>query len=208
MWDVTIEALNINKEYDHQTIFQEVCFTYRQSQHVSVTGHNGSGKSTLLRVISGMTAATRGQIEWKVEEKKIPSYRIYEFLSFCSTVFYFDSRFTVHEILTQYHSVKPFQENLSVDDLIDLIGFRDHSHKLINELSSGMNQRVRLVLSICADVPVLFLDEPCSNLDQSGVQWYDEMISRYASDKLVFVASNDPREYSFCTDELSLMDYK
>ena len=100
------------------------------------------------------------------------------------------------------------QRNLAVDDLIQQIEFEDHQYKHIDELSSGMNQRVRLILTICADVPVLFLDEPCSNLDSQGVAWYEEMISRYAGDKLVFVASNDPREYTYCTDRLSVMDYK
>lgn len=208
MPDVTIEANNLGKDYNLQTIFSQVNGTFQSPQSVAVVGRNGSGKSTLLRVLSGMDSPTNGELYWAVEGKRLPSYRQFEFLSFCSPGFDFDSRFTVREIIKQYRSVKPMLDNLTVDDLIHQIGFEDHQHKYIDELSSGMNQRVRLILTICADMPVLFLDEPCSNLDQQGVAWYDDLISRYAVDKLVFVASNDPREYSYCTEQLSMMDYK
>lgn len=204
MPDLNIEAINLGKDYDHQTIFHQINFKYNRGRSVAVTGHNGSGKSTLLRVLSGMVTPTQGEILWSLDGKKLSSYRRFEFLSYCSPGFYFDSRFTVLQIMKQYLSVKPSRENLSVDDLIDLIGFQDHKNKYINELSSGMNQRVRLVLTICADVPVLFLDEPCSNLDIQGVTWYEEMISRFATDKLIIVASNDAREYRFCQEELSM----
>lgn len=208
MPDVTIEAINVGKDYNLQTIFGQLNGTFRSPQSVAVIGRNGSGKSTLLRVLSGMDSPTTGSLLWSVNGKRLPTYRQFEFLSYCSPGFDFDTRFTVREIIKQYRAVKPMQHHLAVDDLIQQIGFEEHQYKYIDELSSGMNQRVRLILTICADVPVLFLDEPCSNLDSQGVTWYEEMISRYALDKLVFVASNDPREYTYCTDRLSVMDYK
>lgn len=204
MPNLTIEAHNLAKEYDHKTILRRINFRYQAARAVAITGRNGSGKSTLLRLLSGMVTATHGDIVWSLEGQKLPSHRYYEYLSYCSPGFYFDGRFTVDEIMNQYHAVKPFRDNLSPDNLIELIDFQEHRKKFIDELSSGMNQRIRLVLTICASAPVLFLDEPCSNLDIQGVRWYENMISRYATDKLIFVASNDPREYAFCQDELSM----
>ncbi len=204
---VTIEGVNLRKDFAHQTIFEGISFTYQNTDSIAVTGANGSGKSTLLRMISGMVTITEGQIRWSLDGRKLPTHHTYEYLSFCSPGFHFDDRFTVREIIKQYCKVKPLQHGMSPDDLIGLIGFGAHSHKLISELSSGMNQRVRLVLTLCTQTPVLFLDEPCTNLDQQGVEWYQEMVDRFCSHKLVFVASNDPREYLFCKDQLSLMDY-
>lgn len=208
MPEITIEATKLGKEYHYQAVFHQLSHRFDGEQAIAVLGDNGSGKSTLLQVLSGMTEATQGNVKWFLEGKKLPDFRWYEFLSFCSPHFNFDSRFTVEEILKQYQNVKRFQKDLTCDDLIEMMNFQSHRFKLMNELSSGMNQRVRLVLTICADVPVLFLDEPCSNLDQKGVEWYHELISNYAAGKLIFVASNDSRETRFCTDQLSLMDYK
>lgn len=208
MPEMTIETIKLGKEYHYQAIFQQLNCRFDGPQSIAVLGVNGSGKSTLLQVLSGMSEATQGEVKWLIKGRKLPPFRWYEYLSYCSPHFHFDARFTVEEILQQYLNVKPFQDNLTTDDLIALMNFDAHRSKLMNELSSGMNQRVRLVLSICADMPVLFLDEPCSNLDQQGVDWYHELISKYTQEKLVFVASNDPREFSFCTEKVSLMDYK
>lgn len=208
MPDVTIEAVNLGKDYNLHTIFSQLSGTFRSPDAFAVVGHNGSGKSTLLRVLAGMDSPTNGQVKWLIGEKPIPEHRQYEYLAYCSPLFDFDYRFTVRQILRQYSRVKPMKNRLTVDDLIQYMGFENHQHKYMDELSSGMNQRVRLILTICSDVPVLFLDEPCSNLDQQGVHWYNDLISEFARDKLVFVASNDPREYAFCTEHLAMGDYK
>ena len=208
MSQLIIEADALEKEYYFQTVFRDLSYAFGPSKSIAILGENGSGKSTLLRVLSGMAEATQGSVKWCLNDKFIPGYRWYEYLSFCSPGFYFDYRFTVLQVLQQYKKVKPFLENMSCYDLIKLMSFEDHSGKYMNELSSGMNQRVRLVLTLCADVPVVFLDEPCSNLDKKGVLWYHDLVERFTSDKLVLVASNDPREYDFCTEQLSLMEYK
>jgi ABC-type multidrug transport system ATPase subunit len=52
------------------------------------------------------------------------------------------------------------------------------------------------------------LDEPCSNLDQEGIQTYHQLMQAYAMHKLIIVASNDPQEYQFCSQQVSLSDFK
>ena len=72
-----------------------------------------------------------------------------------------------------------------------------------------MKQRVKLVLAILTDTPVLLLDEPCSNLDNDGVSWYKTIIDKYASNRLVIVASNEhEEEYFFCQSKLLMSDFK
>jgi ABC-type multidrug transport system ATPase subunit len=71
-----------------------------------------------------------------------------------------------------------------------------------------MKQRVKLAQAIFADSPVLLLDEPCTNLDQQGVAQYREWMEQYAANRMVIVASNDPREYFFCKEQIVLEDYK
>lgn len=205
---VNIVVDNISKDYNYKTIFQGLSTYFSGSETIALLGDNGSGKSTFLKIISGMTGATTGSVKWFVNEKEVPEYKWYEWLSFCSPQFFFDVRFSVLEILQMYMEIKPFPEHMSADDLIERMGFEQHADKKMNELSSGMYQRVRLILSICTRVPVLFLDEPCSNLDTAGVNWYNQLIGEFANEKLVFVASNDPREYEFCTRSVQLMDYK
>jgi ABC-type multidrug transport system ATPase subunit len=71
-----------------------------------------------------------------------------------------------------------------------------------------MKQRVKLAQAIFADAPVLMLDEPCTNLDKAGIDLYNKMIQDFCKEKIIIIASNDPNEYSFCTNKINIMDFK
>ena len=71
-----------------------------------------------------------------------------------------------------------------------------------------MKQRVKMAQAIFSDVPVILLDEPCTNLDSTGIALYQQLISTYCSNRLVIVSSNDEAEYGFCKEQVNLLQYK
>jgi ABC-type multidrug transport system ATPase subunit len=71
-----------------------------------------------------------------------------------------------------------------------------------------MKQRVKLALAFCSDTELLLLDEPSSNLDQQGLEWYLQLASSQCADRLVIICSNQEQEYSFCRHRINLADYK
>ena len=71
-----------------------------------------------------------------------------------------------------------------------------------------MKQRLKLAQAVFSDVPVVLLDEPCTNLDASGFELYYKMIDVYCKDRLVIVSSNDKNEYNFCDDVINIQNYK
>ena len=80
-------------------------------------------------------------------------------------------------------------------------------HKFVKDLSSGMKQRLKLDLAIYTDAPLLLLDEPTTNLDQEGVNWYLENVQQNRQNRLILVSSNIPQEYSFCEETIRITDY-
>ena len=94
------------------------------------------------------------------------------------------------------------------DTSLDLSGLTTAANKQISYFSSGMKQRIKLAQAIFSDVPVLFLDEPCTNLDETGYILYQSLIQNYAADKLVIVSSNDKAEYHFCDEVIDIKKYK
>jgi ABC-type multidrug transport system ATPase subunit len=67
-----------------------------------------------------------------------------------------------------------------------------------------MKQRVKLGLAMYTDSPILFLDEPTSNLDSQGTEWYLNEIQNNLSDRIVIICSNQTYEYSFCNEVINL----
>jgi ABC-type multidrug transport system ATPase subunit len=71
-----------------------------------------------------------------------------------------------------------------------------------------MKQRVKLAQAVFSDVPVVLLDEPCTNLDDAGVSLYKKLIDDYCKKRMVIVSSNDHHEYDFCSNKLNITDWK
>ncbi|MBL7713768.1 MAG: ATP-binding cassette domain-containing protein, partial [Chitinophagaceae bacterium] len=113
---------------------------------------------------------------------------------------------TLAEMLQFHFSFKPLLPGLSVAQVIELTGLQAAAGRQIGDFSSGMKQRVKLAQAIFSDTPVLLLDEPCTNLDQQGVQQYTEWMTQYSRERLVIVASNELREYQFCRHKIHMTE--
>jgi ABC-type multidrug transport system ATPase subunit len=169
-----------------------------------VVGPNGSGKSTLLRIMAGMQSSSKG----KVEYGGIEASKIFSHISFTAPGQEIIEELTLQEFLQFHFNFKKPINNLDIPSIIKMIGLESNANKPIGDYSSGMKQRVKLAQAIFSDTPILLLDEPCTNLDQQGVEQYRSWIEQYSANRLVIVASNDIREYFFCKEHLSIEDYK
>ena len=71
-----------------------------------------------------------------------------------------------------------------------------------------MKQRVKLGLALLTDVQLVLLDEPLTNLDKAGSEWYYGLINQYGDDKIIVVGSNREDEYSFCKNHIDVLAFK
>jgi ABC-type multidrug transport system ATPase subunit len=97
---------------------------------------------------------------------------------------------------------------MTIESIIKKTGLEGAANKPVGDYSSGMKQRVKLAQAIFSDTPALLLDEPCTNLDHQGVEQYRDWMEEYSKNRLVIVASNDPREYFFCREVVEIERYK
>ena len=94
-------------------------------------------------------------------------------------------------------------------EILDCLRLSKEAEKPIKYFSSGMKQRLKVGLAILADAPLLLLDEPLSNLDKEGVQWYDNLMRQYINNKTVIIASNNIEdEIKFCNSTIDISDFK
>jgi ABC-type multidrug transport system ATPase subunit len=86
---------------------------------------------------------------------------------------------------------------------------QEKSGQVFRYFSSGMKQRIKLLLAILSDTTILLLDEPCSNLDSNGIEWFQKMMADYAGNRIVIIASNhNEAEYSFCDSRMNMSSFK
>jgi ABC-type multidrug transport system ATPase subunit len=132
----------------------------------------------------------------------------YRHLSFCAPYLDVIEEMTLLEFLAFHQQFKKPLPGLTATDVIRTIGLEASAEKQIRYYSSGMKQRVKLAQAILIDTPVLLLDEPCTNLDATGIALYHSLIDTYCKNRLVVVCSNDAVEYQFCKQRIAITDYK
>ncbi len=199
---------HISKRFQRYWIFKDVNYTFSQPGAYAILGPNGCGKSTLLRIIAGMQPASMGKTQFENDNKTINPSEIFNLVSFCAPGMELVEELTLKEFLDFHFSFKRPLPDLTIEKIIAITGLQDAVDKPIADYSSGMKQRVKLVQAICSDTPVLLLDEPCTNLDKNGIAQYRKWMETYGKNRLVIVASNDEREYDFCTEHIVIEDYK
>jgi ABC-type multidrug transport system ATPase subunit len=170
----------------------------------AVIGPNGSGKSTLMRVLAGALMPTEGSINWSLESGTLKPEEVFQQLSWAAPYLDPPRGFSLLEALDFQARIHPWMRGLSSEAVIAKLGLERHRHKMLSDFSSGMFQRVRLGLAFYRQSELLLLDEPTTNLDEAGTQWFEQELDRVAGDRLIVIASNRPREYASCTEEISL----
>jgi ABC-type multidrug transport system ATPase subunit len=194
-----IHLTQIAKRYRYDWIYRDLDYHFQAGKSYAILGPNGSGKSTLIRLLSGHLTPSKGKIRFEHNGTIIPPDEIYRHVSYAAPYIDVIEELTLTETIAFHRRFKNFAADLPTDkDVIALLNFEKSANKQIRYFSSGMKQRLKLVLSICTDTPLLLLDEPTTNLDQQGFDWYRNLIERYKKDRLVIVASNVKMDYEFC----------
>ncbi|MFB0499094.1 ABC-type multidrug transport system ATPase subunit [Mucilaginibacter sp. OAE612] len=203
-----ITLKNIGRRFNRDWIFRGVDYTFTSGESYAILGPNGSGKSTLLQVLNGSLSPSTGKIEFANEGKPVEIDTVFTHLSLAAPYLELIEEFTMSEMIDFHFKFKNFKPGIDKETVIALLNLPKSANKLIKYFSSGMKQRLKLALAFCADTPMLMLDEPTSNLDTQGVDWYLSLVQQFAAGRLTIVCSNQEHEYGFCTHRLSIVDYK
>lgn len=163
-----VEAKSVTKHFRTSAAVHQASFSIAAGQTVGLVGQNGAGKSTLLHMLSGCLLPTQGEVliggiamrQQPLRAKmllgympeKLPLYdelTVYEYLSFCCGI----KRVQARDIRRH------------VQQVMALTGIAAVAGHLLGTLSRGWRQRVGLAQALCADPPLLLLDEPTSGFD-------------------------------------------
>jgi len=203
-----IQLTNAGKRFSREWIFRNFIYEFSPSKKYAITGPNGSGKSTLLQVLSGSLILNEGSIEHLLDDGTVEVDKVHLNISIAAPYIELIEEMTAREFLSFHRNFKNYIDNFSVDEILAEATLLNAANKQIRFFSSGMKQRLKLAQAIFSDVPVVLLDEPCTNLDVSGFELYYKWIENYCNNRLIIVSSNDKNEYSFCSREINLLQYK
>ncbi len=206
---IELQAENLGKKYRREWIFRRLSLTLIGNTSYTFVGPNGSGKSTLLQLLAGALPATEGTLTYRQEGKTADSSDWFRQIVMAAPYLELIEELTLSELLAFHQTFKPFKSGLSPEIICEKMQLVKARDKEIKYFSSGMKQRVKLGLAFFSDVPIVLLDEPTTNLDRAGFDWYYEQVQQLTnSGQLLLIGSNQPDEYAFCENVIDVMQWK
>ena len=200
---------NVGKRYSRGWVFRSVSDEIQPGEAIAILGPNGSGKSTLLRILSGSVTPSQGKVDYELEGKKLKDEEVYMNMTIAAPYLELVEEYTLEEQVAFHFRFKQVVKGVEQSQVPDLLLLGEDRAKPIKEYSSGMLQRVKLGLAILSDTPLVLLDEPTTNLDAGGIEWYNKIIDEYTMNRTVVVCSNRrDQEYHFCAREVIMENYR
>ncbi|MCY4085316.1 MAG: ABC transporter ATP-binding protein [Actinomycetia bacterium] len=159
-----IALSSVSKWYGNVVAVSDVSFEI-QPGITGLLGPNGAGKTTILRMMSGLAAASEGQVTvFGQNPRTTPElYRRIGVMSEHETGYEFMTGRQFVRMAAQLRDVEsPHQAAVVAIELVDLL---DAADRRIRSYSRGMKQRIRLAAMLVHDPDLLILDEPLNGAD-------------------------------------------
>lgn len=202
-----IRLENISKRFGNTLIAKDFDLHIQAGECWHIAGPNGRGKSTLMQIIAGYITPDRGQVSYSLKDTPVKVENLFRHISLSTPYTDLIGDFSLDEQLDFHFRFKEMLIPRSdTDAWIARAGLADMRNRDISRFSSGMKQKLKLLLTLCCKADLILLDEPCSNLDADGRLFYRELVSfRMQHTATWIVCSNNmPDEHFFCTRTIDM----
>jgi heme ABC exporter ATP-binding subunit CcmA len=179
-----IRARGLEKRFGPKRALHGVTFELDPGKTLLVTGPNGSGKTTLLRLLAGLAAPTRGELEVGFDRAEL-GYLGHEPLVYADL--------TALENLDLYgrlYRVSERRERIGM--LLERFGLWEARNDRVASYSRGMTQRLALCRVLLHEPRLLILDEPFTALDEEGSELLDRELEALVGERTIVLSTHEP----------------
>jgi ABC-type multidrug transport system ATPase subunit len=179
-----IRARRLEKRYGSKRALRPVDFELARGGRLLVTGPNGSGKTTLLRLLAGLAAPSRGELE-VAEERGRLGYLGHEPLLYRDL-----TALENLELYGRLYRVPERRERAGM--LLERFDLWEARSERVAAFSRGMVQRLALCRVLLHEPSLLVLDEPFTALDADGAALLDRELATLGPERTLVLSTHDP----------------
>lgn len=187
------------------TALEDVTFSVKDHEFVSVVGPSGCGKTTLLKLIAGLLKPTSGQIIFNLD---LPRHQ-----QRTALVFQEHGLFPWMTVLNnvgfglETKGIGQKERRRHALAVVEKVGLASFINNYPHELSIGMRQRVGIARAFVVDPQMLLMDEPFGSLDaQTKLLLQEELLKIWKDDQeSVVYVTHDIEEAVYLGDRVLVM---
>ena len=191
----------LSKRFGAEWALARATFSLGRGSMALLTGANGSGKTTLIRCLATALVPDFGSAA--VDGRDIVTDRdfVRTRIASLSHPAGFYGGLSARENLQLAARVLGLKREGSIDPALERVGLSGRFGKPVDELSSGLRQRVSLARLILLERSLVLLDEPETHLDSLGLGLLQELIGEWkAQGAAIVCATHAPERFTACAD--------
>ena len=208
--ELAIKTSSLTKQFGSQKAVSSIDLSVPKGSVFGFLGPNGSGKTTTIRMILGLAAASKGEIELlghpipKELEHALPKVgALVEGPAFYP---YMSGRNNQIRIDSADRNSTASTRKQRVDGALERVGLTNAAKKKVHAYSLGMKQRLGLANALLKPREILILDEPTNGLDPQGTREVRNLIRSLAAEGItIFVSSHLLSEIEQLCSHLAVM---
>ena len=159
---------NIEKGEKYKVAVNDLSFVMYKGEIYGLLGSNGAGKTTTLRMLSTLIKPDEGDAYINgVSIRKEPE-KIRKMIGFLTSDLKLENSFTpnyLFDYFSSLHGVDNKTREERKEKLFKRFGIDKFKEVKIGDLSTGMKQKVSIVISLVHDPDFIIFDEPTNGLD-------------------------------------------
>lgn len=187
LFPLTLTAAEVSRR--GKRLLGPINLTLPRGGFTAIIGPNGAGKTTLLRTMHGVERISRGTADWAIDEAVARTRQAYVF----------QQPIMLHRSVAEnlayplrLASVAKGDREQAVTEWADRIGLAASLQTQATQLSGGERQKLALGRALIRNPDVLFLDEPCANLDGSATREIETLLqATHAAGTTIFLVTHD-----------------
>ncbi|MCK9187015.1 MAG: ABC-F family ATP-binding cassette domain-containing protein [Candidatus Colwellbacteria bacterium] len=194
--DVILRFNDVSYGYGYnKPILNEVSFSVRQGNKITIMGQNGAGKTTIFKLITGELKPDDGSIAINdrmsvaTARQVIPREKL---------------DMTVRDFFEEAFEEKIYDIDPRIEKATAAVNLSASLEKKVGDFSGGQQARLLLAFALIQDPDILLLDEPTNNLDKAGIAALKQFLIDYK--KTCIVISHDADFLNSFTDGVLYLD--
>lgn len=157
------------------TILSDISFTIEAGPPTLIIGPNGAGKSVLLRLLHGLLTPSAGQVRWASTAARRQAMVFQRPVLLRRTVL----ANALYPL--RLAGVPGAERDARAHAALEMVGLSALAQRPARRLSGGEQQRLALARAAALSPEVLFLDEPCANLDPAATRAVEQIVTALAA---------------------------
>ena len=205
-----LEIKNLTKVYNKKTVLNNINFTVKNGEFLSILGPSGCGKTTLLKILIGIEKPTSGKIIKKglditnIDTGKREMGMVFQNYALFPNMTVLDNvKYALNLKLKNKNKAK--EEALK---MLKVVNMSEHLNKYPHELSGGQQQRVAIARTLSLNPDIILFDEPMSALDADnrlGLRKELKEIQKKFKTTMIYITHDQEEAFSL-SDRVMVMN--